>query len=294
MFDLGWHAMDPACGVMKSGGSCVPECTGPCVGPPHPRMAGAQHSSKFPMYVMSVADALTLEDFLHHQELLEHGLVRLWTPGLLTVFVSHQWTGFQHPDADKVQFSILQGALKNLLRGLKVQMCPFTAAVFQQTESYLTPTECKRLEHAYIWYDYFCVPQVAPHVEVVVQDHRGQVAQPALKPIVDQMTAAVDSLPIYVQNSDHFFVLAPSGAHSDTGDVVNLESWAKRGWCRLEMCAHFLSLKEKPTAIMVTRNDRVTETYPICLGAQPTPPRAVLCGERSRQSGGHLEARVRT
>merc|ERR1712136_93776 len=226
------------------------------------RMALAHNGSKFPMYVMSVADALSLNELLHHQELREQGLLRLWTPGLLTIFVSHQWMGFKHPDADKAQFHVLQMALANLLRGLKVEMCAITAEVFQQTESYLTRAECKRLEDAYIWYDYFCVPQVAPYVEVVVQDHRGKVAQPEFKPIVDQMTAAVDSLPIYVQHSDHFFVLAPSGAHSDTGDAVNLESWVKRGWCRLEMCSHFLSLKEKPTCIMVTGSHRATETYP--------------------------------
>jgi len=244
------------CCGMRQGGVCILERSMP------ERMALAHNGSKFPMYVMSVADALSLNELLHHQELREQGLLRLWTPGLLTIFVSHQWMGFKHPDADKAQFHVLQMALANLLRGLKVEMCAITAEVFQQTESYLTRAECKRLEDAYIWYDYFCVPQVAPYVDVVVQDHRGKVAQPEFKPIVDQMTAAVDSLPIYVQHSDHFFVLAPSGAHSDTGDAVNLESWVKRGWCRLEMCSHFLSLKEKPTCIMVTGSDRVTETFP--------------------------------
>ena len=190
--------------------------------------------------------------------------------------VSHQWMGFKHPDADKMQFSILQAALANLLRGLKVQMCPFTAAVFQQMESYLTPAECKRPEHAYIW---------SPYVDVALQDHRGEVAQPELKPIVDQMTAAVESLPVYVQNSDHFFVLAPSGAHSDTGDAVNLESWANRGWCRLEVGAHFLSLKEKPTAIMVTKSDRVTETYPFAwLHSQPPQGRFSVESDRDRMA----------
>ena len=206
-------------------------------------MAVEQPGSKFSMYVMSVADALSLTELLHHQELREEGLLRLWTPGLLTIFVSHQWMGFKHPDADKAQFNVLQMALASVLRGLKVEMCAVTAEVFQQTESYLTRAECKRLEDAYVWYDYFCVPQVAPNVDVVVQDHRGKVAQPEFKPIVDQMTAAVDSLPFFVQHSDHFFVMAPSGAHSDTVDAVNLESCVKRGWCRLEMCTSCRSRK---------------------------------------------------
>ena len=94
------------------------------------RMAVAQHGSKIPMYVMSVAGALSLKELLHHQELREQGLLRLWTPRLLTIFLSHQCMGFKHPDADKTQFHVLQMALANLLRGLKVEMCAVTAEVF--------------------------------------------------------------------------------------------------------------------------------------------------------------------
>jgi len=62
------------------------------------------------------------------------------------------------------------------------------------------------------WYDYFCIPQ-----------------QPGPAKL-----QAIESIPSYVQRSDHLCVLAPSLWHNDLPKVVNKASWQSRGWCRVE------------------------------------------------------------
>ena len=77
------------------------------------------------------------------------------------VFVSHQWLGFQHPDPNFEQFGILQTALKELIAGTAtVAFCGIKSVLFGQDKPQLYGEKAKALADAYIWYDYFSVPQI--------------------------------------------------------------------------------------------------------------------------------------
>jgi len=243
------------------------------------RKSTMDRAPSFPMYVMSVKDALELTEMRHHQELLRDGKIIRRTSGMIIIFVSHQWLGFTHPDRNMKQFRVFQQALRNLISGLMVKMCPFTSVVFKQMESHFTEKDLKSLANAYIWYDYFCVPQIADFLcktprASLAQDHRKisflgsdagegvDALGKSIEEVQEQQRAAISSIPLYVQACNHFFVVAPTECHDDTDQVVSLESWGRRGWCRTEMGCHYLSKKTEPVVVCITKEDRVVETFP--------------------------------
>ena len=176
----------------------------------------------YPMYVMRVSDALQLNEVIDHQELLVQGKIVVYSEGMHVIFVSHQWLGSAHPDKDFQQFKVLQELLRNLLNGMKVFLC-FSMPFFGRTEALLTPEICRSLKDAYIWYDFFSVPQVT--------------SKRASDNTLMDLEAAVGSIPAYVNLSKYFFALVPPTTHADHGHICNHFSWSKRGWCRVEMAA---------------------------------------------------------
>ena len=52
---------------------------------------------------------------------------------------------------------------------------------------------------------------------------------------------AVDSIPAYVDAADLFVVLCPAAQHIDTQELCDQSTWARRGWCRVELAAMALS-----------------------------------------------------
>ena len=46
---------------------------------------------------------------------------------------------------------------------------------------------------------------------------------------------AIKTLPIYSALCSAFVIVTPNATHHDTGDVCDLDSYTKRGWCRAEM-----------------------------------------------------------
>eukprot|EP00929_Paragymnodinium_shiwhaense_P095770 TRINITY_DN57040_c0_g1_i1.p1 TRINITY_DN57040_c0_g1~~TRINITY_DN57040_c0_g1_i1.p1 ORF type:complete len:1070 (-),score=105.02 TRINITY_DN57040_c0_g1_i1:373-3582(-) len=71
-------------------------------------------------------------------------------------------------------------------------------------------------EKFFIWLDVLGIPQVN-------DDCKG---------------LAVNSLYIYASRADYLVIVAPDGVHADTGQVVGLEAYKSRAWCRLEQLAH--------------------------------------------------------
>jgi len=231
------------------------------------------------MFVMSVKDALELVELRHHQFHVRFGTVVEHQPGMVVIFVTHQWAGKTHPDQDMEQFRVLQQALRNLIEGMPVKMCPFTSTIFKQSDSYLTADAAAGLVDAYIWYDFFCIPQLTDFIDNMdgspgglAQDHRmirkirstrsTDRLGMAMTEVQEQQKDAVSSIPAYVQACDHFFVVAPTMHHSDSGQCVSLETWGRRGWCRVETGCHYMSRKKQPAVIAITKKDRVVETYP--------------------------------
>merc|ERR1712151_741514 len=96
----------------------------------------------------------------NHQELLATKTIVAKTKRMSAIFVSHQWLGNTHPDKNMKQFKALQEAVRNLIKGVPIKVCPTHTIRANQKFSKLAPESCSVLADAYVWYDYFGVPQV--------------------------------------------------------------------------------------------------------------------------------------
>ena len=60
--------------------------------------------------------------------------------------------------------------------------------------------------------------------------------------MIEDLKAAVDSIPAYVERCSMMWVLVPPVAHSNLTDTIcDFSSWRRRGWCRMEFAACKLS-----------------------------------------------------
>ena len=76
-----------------------------------------------------------------------------------------------------------------------------------------------------------------------------------------QLAAAVDSIPTYIERCSMMWVLAPPCEHADLpGVICDFASWRARGWCRLEYAASKLARGED-MPIMVIRSAEGTPEY---------------------------------
>ena len=67
-------------------------------------------------------------------------------------------------------------------------------------------------------------------------------ADARIKGMIEDLKAAVDSIPAYVERCSMMWVLVPPVAHSNLTDTIcDFSSWRRRGWCRMEFAACKLS-----------------------------------------------------
>ena len=73
----------------------------------------------YPMWVMSIDELLSMDKMRPHQALLRDGRLRKATADLAgrVIFVSHQWTGFAHPDPHADQLRCLQRIQRRMMDG---------------------------------------------------------------------------------------------------------------------------------------------------------------------------------
>ena len=77
----------------------------------------------YPFFALPVKHLLELTEWRAHQDLLAEGkLINMtvdaaFADGSEVLFVSHQWTSFQHPDPTGVQLAALQRVVKLLMEG---------------------------------------------------------------------------------------------------------------------------------------------------------------------------------
>jgi hypothetical protein len=90
----------------------------------------------------------------------------------------------------------------------------------------------------YVWLDLASIPQA---------DREAQLL-------------AIRSIPWYIGRAAYFVVLAGSGWTHEAGHARGINEWARRGWCRLEQLANFLSPAQKP--VVVCQSTTNVETYP--------------------------------
>ena len=197
----------------------------------------------YPMYAMSIDNVLQLQKFQPHQEMLEAGKLTLVTPGVETIFVSHQWLSYQHPDPEGMQLRCLQRVLQRLASGEVDVENDFKQQIYLQ-ERGRRPKGWwkKKMANMHIWLDFMCMPQLSS-----VQDERACEVQLPSSPgnkrsfvqdhshcagdEAEQLLKAVESLPAYIEMSRLMLVLVPTDKHRDRLDeVVDWCSWRRRGW----------------------------------------------------------------
>ena len=70
----------------------------------------AKRDRCFPMWVIHADDVLELSELQPHQQLLAAGKLQEYEHGFVT-FVSHEWSGVDHPDPENHQLRSLQRML---------------------------------------------------------------------------------------------------------------------------------------------------------------------------------------
>ena len=180
-----------------------------------PRNAGV-HQCSFPMYVVKVSDFLEMEGVPEpHQVLRQKGLLHEWQPSMFVIFVSHQWLGNGSPDPSGQQMTVLRHALQAWIDGsMKVDID--LMRTFGE-QSYAT-TSYERVASAYLFLDWFAIPQLTERADGVNDDAT-----------ISDTARAVQSIPAYVESCDMFVALVPDLVHSDTGLQCNYSTWLSRG-----------------------------------------------------------------
>eukprot|EP00438_Fugacium_kawagutii_P003792 Skav211105 [mRNA] locus=scaffold3323:19083:36601:- [translate_table: standard] len=199
------------------------------------------------MWVAKVEHVLAMTgQFRPHQILKAEGLLEKWDQNMYAIFVSHEWSGRNHPDPNGTKLQVLQGLLRNLIaKKLKIQW----DIVYQFYGGMQKEAEIQRLQTAHVWLDYFCVPQV-------VQGH-------FTPDLAKNQLPYIDAIPTFVGHCNLFLALVPSNMHVDTGSQCNFNSWLQRGWCRTELWCHFLSAWSKHPIVVVRSHDSAQYTAPL-------------------------------
>ena len=172
------------------------------------------------------------------------------------LFLSHQWTGLDHPDPTLEQLRVVQRMLVRMMSGHGPTTAPeFARATYLPSRTNITPEDWAAIiPDAYIWMDFFCVPQIGQHLDGDAND----------------MKLAIDSIPAYVARCSHFLAVVPTVRHNDLpGVTCDYGSWLERGWCRIEMWALMLSVHQnaagkstnvEPSAIIMKGGEASTRS----------------------------------
>lgn len=206
---------------------------------------GLAEGMRYPMFVLPVRFLLGMSGAPEpHQTLREKGMLRKWREGMFVIFVSHQWVSSNHPDPQGRQLAVLREALRNIIEQ-KVSVATDVAStmIFNSKQS-LTAEEIENLEHAYIWFDYFSIPQPGVAWKHALEQ------QGDAQDVTKDMIAAVNSIPAYVEQCSIFLVNSPPLTHESTGNICNTASWQDRGWCRVELGCQALRQQEGRTLVI--------------------------------------------
>mmetsp|Transcript_6330 Transcript_6330/g.15794 ORF Transcript_6330/g.15794 Transcript_6330/m.15794 type:complete len:670 (-) Transcript_6330:230-2239(-) len=227
----------------------------------------------FPMTAMPVHHLMALDRLEPYHVFRERGLTVQVVGFESVAFVSHQWLSHRHPDPQGVQLRALQRVLGKILEGRVLDiMDEDTWAAFSknagnsracnasptisgllQAKFYSRDVDvdsfAAEMQRGYIWMDFFSVPQPT--------DQETQLGLGGHDTTAEDQIKAIHSIPYYIERSSCFFVVAPQSTHAERGIICDLESWRKRGWCRLEECANYLAI-DTMAPVVITEQPKVT------------------------------------
>ena len=129
---------------------------------PQPLESASGIEMQFPMWVMPIHKFLGLTELLPHQELRRSNMLVERDDSMETViFVSHQWTSFDHPDHTGRQLLTLQRIFARMIMGQVPEVdAPFMDKAAFTGKVKVASREWKGiLRNAYIWVDFAGVPQ---------------------------------------------------------------------------------------------------------------------------------------
>ena len=189
--------------------------------------------AEFPMYTVPIEHVLKMTELHPYEDMQKKRRLVVFEEKLgKAMFVSHQWAGHHHPDPDLQQWRVLQEALRNIFSGVSKVGLPISAELaFGRLPC---PTAADFAEESlYVWYDYFCCPQ-------------------DLSSLASSFRAgAIRSIPSYVAKCEFFVILCPVVEHAQERRLLNLATWAQRGWCRTERLARELSARKVAYTIII-------------------------------------------
>lgn len=164
----------------------------------------------YPMYVVSLQEALRMNSMEAHEVLRADGIAVPFQARMgNAAFIGHQWAARFHPDPEFSQFRVLQGALQNIMTSIKYINADMVTEGLVGARG--ISTECFRCKPLFLWYDYFSVPQTERAKQY----------------------KAIRSLPEYCARCSFFFALCPV-LESEAAELKSSKSWNCRGWCRFE------------------------------------------------------------
>ena len=88
--------------------SFYPQHAGPTATPAEP------YERDYPMWVLPIADCMTLEKLEPHQTMIKQDRLCRWDGVGNVLFVSHQWLGWKVPDPANVHYQAVCEALMQL------------------------------------------------------------------------------------------------------------------------------------------------------------------------------------
>jgi len=157
-----------------------------------------------PMVLMKAVDFQSLGKPVPHETARNQGKLHfLDTMGdemmefmkqFTVVFFSHQWLAWEEPDPTCVQYQVMVKAVDDIVTHEGIS-----------------------IDHVYVWYDWFSIPQACSKVQRLT----------------------INSLPNFASVCAFFVVVAPDAKHFNTGRDANLETYHSRCWCRAEVMSHW-------------------------------------------------------
>ncbi|CAE7706212.1 warA [Symbiodinium sp. CCMP2592] len=196
------------------------------------------HQCSFPMYVVKVSDFLAMEGVPEpHQVLRRKGLLHEWQPSMFVIFASHQWLGNGSPDPSGQQMTVLRRALQSWIDGSMTVEVDLMRTFGDQSGF---TTSYERVATAYLFLDWFAIPQLTERADGVNDDAT-----------TSDTARAVQSIPAYVEACDMFVALVPDLVHTDTGLQCNYGTWLSRGWCRAELWCRLFSNREDTRVVLI-------------------------------------------
>lgn len=221
------------------------------------------HPTHFPMYLIEISKLFVInadpkKELAPYHILRSRGELTTYAqlpPGATVIFISHEWTRREAPDANKVKLRMLCNTLLKLKRGDidAVKMRPSHAREYNQ--SYVMSGKqfmAMFSRPTYVWMDWMCMP-TTPLVKTAPKPIR-----PLLRKDIEKARL---SLPSYMKRSTITVKLCPPTFWRDTSSTSEEDSsssskrggekytcyrtYRSRGWCRVESLIRLFDVDER-------------------------------------------------